>query len=62
MGNLCEKFLEVVRHRHEANSITMIIAHRFYTGRFGYKLCLSLYLDGDGLGKNSHISFFLTIL
>ena len=34
----------------------------FYTSRFGYELCLRLYLDGDGSDKGSHLSFFLTIM
>ena len=34
----------------------------FFTGRFGYKLCLQLYLNGDGAGKGTHVSFFLTIM
>ena len=34
----------------------------FFTGRFGYKLCLRLYLNGDGSGKGTHLSFFLTVM
>ena len=34
----------------------------FFTSRFGYKLCLRLYLNGDGAGKGTHLSFFLTIM
>ena len=34
----------------------------FYTSRFGYKMCLWLYLNGDGAGKGTHLSFFLTIM
>ena len=33
----------------------------FYTGRYGYKMCLRLYMDGDGSGKGTHLSF-LTIM
>ena len=32
------------------------------TRRFGYKLCLHLYMDGDGSGKKECLSFFLTIM
>ena len=29
---------------------------------FEYKMCLRLYLNGDGSGKGTHLSFFLTIM
>ena len=36
----------------------------FYTGQntTGYKLCLLLYMDGDGSGRSTHLSFFLTLM
>ncbi|KAH0615518.1 hypothetical protein JD844_004877 [Phrynosoma platyrhinos] len=34
----------------------------FYTSRYGYKLCMRIYLNGDGRGKGSHISLFLVLL
>jgi TNF receptor-associated factor 3 len=34
----------------------------FYTSRYGYKLCARVYLNGDGAGKNSHVSFFLVVM
>ena len=34
----------------------------FYSSRYGYKMCLRLYMDGDGSGKGTHLSFFLTIM
>ena len=34
----------------------------FYTSRHGYKVCLRVYLNGDGSGKGSHISVFFTIM
>ena len=34
----------------------------FYTGRYGYKMCLRLYILGDGIGKNSHMSLFFVIM
>lgn len=33
----------------------------FYTGRFGYKMCARVYLNGDGVGKGSHLSLFFVI-
>ena len=34
----------------------------FYTDRFGYRICLRVYLDGDGSGKGRYISYFLTLM
>jgi hypothetical protein len=34
----------------------------FYTSRHGYKICLRIYLNGDGAGRGSHLSFFLTMM
>ncbi|KAG9463470.1 hypothetical protein GDO78_021676 [Eleutherodactylus coqui] len=34
----------------------------FYTARYGYKVCLRVYLNGDGTGKGTHISLFFAIM
>jgi hypothetical protein len=34
----------------------------FYVGRNGYKVCARAYLNGDGLGKGTHLSLFLVVL
>ena len=34
----------------------------FYVGRFGYKVCARLYLNGDGMGKGTHVSVFFVIM
>ena len=33
----------------------------FYTGPYGYKMRLRVYLNGDGMGKGSHISLFFVV-
>jgi hypothetical protein len=33
----------------------------FYSKEFGYKLGIKIYLNGDGTGKNTHLSVFLFI-
>ena len=30
----------------------------FYSSQYGYKMCARIYLNGDGIGKNTHISLF----
>ena len=58
------KIPEVKRRRQEAKMGRTISLYSapFYTSRHGYKLCLRLYMDGDGSGKGSHLSFFLTVM
>ncbi|KAK3566158.1 hypothetical protein QTP86_028448, partial [Hemibagrus guttatus] len=34
----------------------------FYTSRYGFKVCMRLYMFGDGLGKGSHMSLFFVIM
>ena len=34
----------------------------FYTSRHGYKLCMRVYLNGDGAGRGSHISLFVCLM
>ncbi|XP_063147356.1 TNF receptor-associated factor 1-like [Candoia aspera] len=34
----------------------------FYTARYGYKLCLKLFLNGDGTGSGTHVSLFLVVM
>ena len=58
------KVPEIQRRRNEAvtGKTTSLYSAPFYTSRHGYKLCLRLYMDGDGDGKGTHLSFFLTIM
>jgi len=41
---------------------TSLYSPSFYTGRFGYKMCMRLYPMGDGMGKDSHVSLFFVIM
>ena len=34
----------------------------FSTSRHGYKMCARIYLNGDGMGKGTHISLFFVIM
>ena len=63
-GQFIWKIPEVAQRTQEAKSGKTISLYSapFYTSQFGYKLCLRLYLDEDGSGKGSHLSFFLTIM
>lgn len=41
---------------------TSIFSLPFYTGKYGYKMCLRLYPLGDGMGKNTHLSLFFVVM
>ena len=58
------KIPEIQRRRHEAKigKTVSLYSAPFYTSRHGYKVCLRLYMDGDGSGKGTHLSFFLTVM
>lgn len=34
----------------------------FYTSRYGYKMCLRVYLNGDGTGRGTHLSLFFVVM
>uniref|UniRef100_A0A4W5JKD2 TNF receptor-associated factor n=1 Tax=Hucho hucho TaxID=62062 RepID=A0A4W5JKD2_9TELE len=34
----------------------------FYTSKYGYKMCLRIYLNGDGTGRGSHLSLFFVVM
>ena len=63
-GEFVWKIPEVARRREEARigKIISVYSAPFYTSRFGYKLCLRLFMDGDGSGKKEFLSFFLAIM
>ncbi len=63
-GQFIWKIPDLNRRRDEAvlGKTVSLYSAPFFTSRFGYKLCLRLYLGGDGSGKHTHISFFVTIM
>ncbi len=63
-GVLLWKINEVRRRRQEAVSgkTTSFYSPVFYTSRHGYKLSARIYLNGDGLGKHTHMSLFFVVM
>ena len=41
---------------------TSILSRPFYSSRYGYKMCLRLYILGDGIGKGTHMSLFFVVM
>ena len=46
----------------KAKRIISIYSPPFYTSRFGYKLCVRAYLNGDGVGHETHLSVFIVVM
>uniref|UniRef100_A0A670HMN8 MATH domain-containing protein n=1 Tax=Podarcis muralis TaxID=64176 RepID=A0A670HMN8_PODMU len=63
-GVLIWKVEEVGWKRQEAvaGRASAIFSSAFYTSRYGYKMCLRLYLNGDGSGRNTHLSLFFVLM
>ena len=63
-GVLLWKITEIRRRRRDAQSgkIVSIYSQPFYSSSCGYKMCARLYLNGDGMGKGSHISLFFVLM
>lgn len=41
---------------------TSVYSPPFYTSEHGYKMCMRLYPNGDGMGTDSHLSLFFVIM
>ena len=63
-GKYIWKIPDITRRRRDAlmGKTISLYSAPFYTDRFGYRMCLRVYLDGDGSGKGRYISYFLTIM
>ena len=63
-GILIWKIDNFSRRRQEAvdGKTLSLYSTPFYTSRPGYKMFARVYLNGDGLGKETHLSFFFVVM
>ena len=63
-GQLLWRISDYARKRNEAVTGQQVSFYTpcFFTSRYGYKMCARIYLNGDGMGKGSHISIFFVIM
>ncbi|KAG7237123.1 hypothetical protein INR49_032785 [Caranx melampygus] len=63
-GTLIWKIRDYKRRKQEAVAAKTLSLYSqpFYTGYFGYKMCASVYLNGDGMGKGTHLSLFFVVM
>ncbi|XP_072309206.1 TNF receptor-associated factor 2 [Eucyclogobius newberryi] len=58
------KITEFSRRRQEAvaGRTPAMFSPAFYSSKYGYKMCLRLYLNGDGTGRGTHLSLFFVVM
>ena len=63
-GSFLWRIPEVARRKRDAfdGRITSIYSPPFYSGQNGYKMCIRAYLNGDGIGFNTHLSVFFVLM
>ncbi|XP_062521463.1 TNF receptor-associated factor 3-like isoform X2 [Corticium candelabrum] len=63
-GVLLWKITDIRRRRRDAVSgkTPSIYSQPFYTSPCGYKMCARMYLNGDGMGRGTHLSLFFVIM
>ena len=63
-GVLVWKIKNFARRKLDADSgkTLSLYSQPFYTSRYGYKMCARIYLNGDGMGKGTHVSLFFVVM
>ena len=63
-GILLWKISDFARKRQDALSGRQVSLYSppFYASSYGYKMCVRLYLNGDGMGKGTYISLFFVVM
>ncbi|XP_078000771.1 TNF receptor-associated factor 3-like [Glandiceps talaboti] len=63
-GVLIWKIKDFARRKHEAviGKTLSLYSQPFYTSKYGYKMCARVYLNGDGMGKGTHMSLFFVVM
>ncbi|PFX18654.1 TNF receptor-associated factor 2 [Stylophora pistillata] len=63
-GQLLWRISDFSRKRNDAvnGERASIVSQSFSDSRFGYKMCARIYLNGDGMGKGTHISVYFMVM
>ena len=63
-GVMTWKITDFAKKRQDAiaGRMSSVYSPPFYTSRTGYKMCARLYLNGDGMGKGTHLSLFFVVM
>ena len=60
--NFSWKIIDLHQKRLAAKNVTLYSSPFYTEQNGGYKVCLFLYLDGDGSGKGTHLSLYITVM
>nr|QJS39798.1 TNF receptor associated factor 3b [Petromyzon marinus] len=63
-GKLVWKIRDYARRKQDAVSgrTLSLYSQPFYTSPFGYRMCARAYLNGDGVGRGTHLSLFFVVM
>ena len=63
-GQLLWRISDYARKRNDAVTGQQVSFYSpcFFTSRNGYKMCARIYLNGDGMGRGTHISIFFVVM
>ena len=50
------KLFSKIQENARMGKYSHVLSPPFYTTNQGYKMCLQLYLNGDGIGKGTHVT------
>lgn len=64
IGSAIWKFRDYSRWKREAvmGNKRVWLSQAFYSNHYGYKMCARMYLNGDGMGKDTHLSLFIVLM
>ena len=63
-GSFMWRIPDIRKRRRDAidGRITSLYSPPFYTAKNGYKMCIRVYLNGDGMGHKTHLSVFFVLM
>ena len=63
-GSFMWRIPELKRRKRDAidGRVTSLYSPPFYTAKNGYKMCIRVYLNGDGMGHKTHLSLFFVLM
>ena len=63
-GSFMWRIPDLAKRKQDAidGRITSLYSPPFYTAKNGYKMCIRVYLNGDGMGHKTHLSLFFVLM
>ena len=63
-GSFMWRIPDISKRKRDAidGRVTSLSSPPFYTAKNGYKMCIRVYLNGDGMGHKTHLSLFFVLM